>query len=366
VRPRPEVLVSGDVEDAQGGLPTRRWVGWIWPLLFLPTASGAGDTPLNLYEWMATAPVVVGARVQDDDQRISVIEVVQAVRGEVKDGDTILLDVRRANRDRELFEPRLKLKAGRTYLMLLKPREKKKGGTLPYFLVRGIQGAREVPAEGAALYLDAASRFAKIQDSHNESLVWTSFRQMLEEVSPVLIETSLDQFLKFQRESVDLIPLLRPLLDHPRPDLRQRALRLAGRVLERHPSGEIPDQEDLESEIIGHARRDSSVDVRIAATHALKGLPGPSILDILESISHDDPEQSVRYAAELLLHERNEGAEENSIKAGSPRDGSDPGDRNLDEKGPPEQSAPRSSLSRDPGGTALIDFDKLCSLSWIP
>ena len=52
------------------------------------------------------------------------------------------------------------------------------------------------------------------------------------------------------------------------------------------------------------ARRDVTPEVRVAATAALGKLPGPDVRTLLEEIAREDPEQSVRYAAEKRLYER--------------------------------------------------------------
>jgi hypothetical protein len=44
--------------------------------------------------------------------------------------------------------------------------------------------------------------------------------------------------------------------------------------------------------------------VRVAATGALSRLPGSEVQALLEEIAREDPEQTVRYAAERLLYER--------------------------------------------------------------
>jgi HEAT repeat protein len=63
----------------------------------------------------------------------------------------------------------------------------------------------------------------------------------------------------------------------------------------------MEEEQSARAALIARARRDESVPVRVAATEALGAFDGPEIVGILEEISVDDPDQNVRYAAELLL-----------------------------------------------------------------
>ena len=47
----------------------------------------------------------------------------------------------------------------------------------------------------------------------------------------MLVDAALDLYVKFRREQVASIPIVQPLLEHPRPDVRRRAALLLGRVL---------------------------------------------------------------------------------------------------------------------------------------
>ena len=124
---------------------------------------------------------------------------------------------------------------------------------------------------------------------------------LLEENDPFLLSVALDQFLHFRRGEPELLPLVLPILDHPGPLFRTQASRLIGQILEYNREEEIPDALAVRAELIARARRDESPSVRVAATRALLGFPSADIVDVLEEISADDPDQEVRYAAQLLL-----------------------------------------------------------------
>jgi hypothetical protein len=256
---------------------------------------------LNLYDWMAVAPTVVAGRVKVDDQRYVQVEVTHGFRGDLLSGQVVAVDQRKANRERDTVRPALKLEEGRDYVLLLKRAAPKKDEPPPYEIVRGTEGAREIPAEGGVLWIEAAERFARVQDRKDERVLWRSLTEMLEDPNPILLETSLDMFLKFRRGQSDLLPSVRPLLEHPRADFREKSLLLIGQVLER--TGGAPAEQDagLLSEMIGRARRDESVPVRVAATRALGSVSLSGRDEILREIARDDPEQLVRYEAEVIL-----------------------------------------------------------------
>lgn len=259
---------------------------------------------MNLFEWIAVAPVVVSGRTPGEDGKTTDIHVERVFRGKVLEGDVLSVQLRMANRDRDrLLDPKpLRLLPGKSYVVLLEeaPERKKDGGPL-YRVVRGVRGARELPAEGAGPVIAALERFVSIQDSRSEAVIWRDLGFMLEEGDPVLLDTALQQFLKFRRGEPKLLLSLRPILDHPGPELRAKACRLIGRIVLRHADDVIPEESALRAELIARARRDEAVPVRVAATEALEGFGGEGILEVLDRIAAEDPEQSVRYAAELVL-----------------------------------------------------------------
>ncbi len=274
-------------------------------LLALGVAGEVRAAPLDLYEWMAVAPIVVDGRVRADDGRYVEITVTAPIRGGPAAGALLKVDLKRVNRDREDGQHALKLEAGRDYLLLLSRLPDRMAGADPvYEVVRGVEGAREVPLEGAPALLDAAERLARIQDRKDENGSWHALREMLEETNPILLENSLDLHLKFERGDLELLPVLRPLLDHPRPDVRVRVATLVGQIVRRRRVPEIPDGEGLLGELYGRARADPAVPVRVAATAAFGGVVGRGPEEVLKEISRSDPDQAVRYEAERILYER--------------------------------------------------------------
>ncbi len=95
-----------------------------------------------------------------------------------------------------------------------------------------------------------------------------------------------------------------PLLDHPQAEIRVETARLIGQIVERYWGEQpFPDDQTLRAELIARATRDDSIPVRVAAVEALSGYPPDLIGEVLDQIADSDPEQQVRYTAELILLE---------------------------------------------------------------
>lgn len=262
-----------------------------------------GRAETNLYEWVSAARLVVAARPERLEGRFVEIRVVRVLRGE-SPGQVLWVDRREANRDRVSGEQALDLKWGRTYLLLLNPSEGQARARAPnaFVLARGVEGARVLPEEGEGAVLEAVDRLVHLQDSASSFLPWTELGRMLDDANPVLVETALQLFLKFRQGSGELMPAARRLLDHPRAGVRRAAADLSATILARTP--EVDDRTGVFADLAAAARRDVAAEVRVAATAALGRLPGPDVRTLLEEIAREDPEQTVRYAAEKLLYER--------------------------------------------------------------
>jgi len=263
---------------------------------------------LGLYEWMAVAPIVIAAEIIEDDATFVRAIARATMKGGLSVGAVALIDLRQANRNREDGTPRVDLVKGRTYLLLLKASSRGKSEPHPVFdLVRGTRGAKALPVEGSAATIDAAARLAEIQERKNDDLLWGTLPVFLEDANPVLVDAALDLYVKFHREGVALVSILQPLLEHPRPDFRQRAALLLGRVLVRTGAAEVPERAQLVAALTGRARRDDTVSVRREAASALAALPDAGIDETLQTIARDDPDQDVRFEAEKSVYERSHG-----------------------------------------------------------
>ncbi len=264
---------------------------------------------LGLYEWMATAPIVIAADIVTDDGKFVEAIARTTVKGRLAKDTVVLVDVRRANRDREMGTASVDLVKGRAYLLLLKPSTRGKREPYPVFdLVRGVRGAKGLPPEGRAATITAVVRLAEVQERKDDDFLWAALPDFLQDQNPTLIDEALELYVKFRRESVALVPIVQPLLEHPRPDFRRRAALLLGRVLVRAGIADIPERPQVVAELTGRARRDDDVTVRREATSALAPLPDAGIDETLRAIARDDPDQDVRYEAEKSVFLRSKTA----------------------------------------------------------
>jgi len=284
-------------------VPTRLGIVTLAILL----VSGFARAELNLFEWTAVAPIVVEGEVLGEEGRNVVLHVGRVFRGEVETSTNIRINVKHANRNRSRnadFKA-LKLKPGGSYVMLLQDGPRNRDGSPGAFLLaRGVRGARETPDEGFITMFAALEQFIEIQDRKSEQVTWRRFGEMLEQRNPILLQTALDQFLKFHRGNFEVLFSVRPLLDHPDHEIRERAARLIGQIITHRRDASVPEESALRSELIASARRDRSIPVRMAATEALGQFHDGRIVEVLEEIADTDPEQEVRYTAEKLLYER--------------------------------------------------------------
>jgi len=295
-------------------MPRRRWlrlVSLASVVALAATRGGAVTEPppdpihLGLYEWMAVAPIVVAADVIADDGKFVVALVGTPVKGGLSQGAAIEVDLREANRDREPGVPALDLAKGRSYLLLLRPGTRGLKEPKPVFsLERGLQGAKALPLEGSEATIEAVVRLAQVQERRSDEFLWATLPEFLEDTNPVLVDATLEMYVKFRREGVAELSRLEPLLDHPRPDFRRRATLLIGRVLARPAAAAIPERPAIVAALTGRARRDDDAGVRREATAALAPLPDTGIDVTLRAIAKDDPDQDVRFEAEKSVYKR--------------------------------------------------------------
>jgi hypothetical protein len=258
----------------------------------------------GLYEWMGLAPIVVAGDVVSDDGKFTQVVVRETIKGGTPPGTTLLIDVRGANRDRDPGVKSLKFDRTVGYLILLRTGPRSADSRQVFELVRGTQGVRPLPAEGRPATLDAARRLAALQERHDDEVLWNTLPSFLEDDNPVLVDATLDMFVKFRRGDGTMVPILEPLLDHPTPDVRERTIVLLGRILARAGPADIAERSVVVGEITSRARRDDDARVRRTATSALAALPDGGVDETLKAIARDDPDQDVRFEAERAVYER--------------------------------------------------------------
>ena len=282
---------------------------WVLATLVAAGSVAAQETTpassLTLYDWMGVAPIVAEVVVLDNVGGRVEIDVATVIRGHLAPETRLLLDQRGANRDREDGKSALKLVRGDRGLVLLEGSPFRVVGSQPlYRVVRGIDGFRRLPAEGRDAWIDAARRLAEVQETKDDTMVWRQLERFLEDPNSILIGDALSLHLRYDRGELRTLAVLRPLLNHPRPDLRAMASKLSGRIVARRNATGTPEADALFAELAARARRDDAADVRAQATRALAAFPAERSREVLRAIASDDPEQSVRYEAERAILEQ--------------------------------------------------------------
>ena len=262
---------------------------------------------LNYYEWTAVAPIVLSGRSLGEVGRYLEFRVDRVLRGDVEPGSTLRLELRRANRERRRsdYPDTLKMPIDIDYIVVLKEPLRNGDGQTVYPLARSVTSARELPLEAQQGVLDAVASFVEIQDQKNDLVTWRRMGAMLEETNPLILLTALEQLFKFKRGTRQHLFSLRPLFDHPVPAIREGAAKVSGQIVERSQRKQepVPEEEALMAELIGLARRDDSVESRVAATTALAAFGVDRVEVVLDEIASSDPDQNVRYSAERILLE---------------------------------------------------------------
>ncbi len=273
---------------------------------------------LNYYEWTAVAAVVVAGKSLGENGRYIEFRVNHALRGPVESGEMIRIDLRDANRNRRRSDyPRaLKMPEGTDFIVVLEDPQPTRDGGRAFRMARGIRSVRELPIEAQQGVLDAVAMFLEIQNYKNDRVTWRRMGQMLEATNPLVVRNALEQMFKFRRGTLDHLFSLRPLFDHPDPTIREQAARLSGQIIERHGTDDVPEAAALMAELIGVARRDDTVESRVAATQALAAFGVARVETVLDEIAATDPDQNVRYSAEKILLEYRQ---EREIEALRPR-----------------------------------------------
>jgi len=292
-----------------------RYLAAISVVVFLSLLPCIADVEIevrNLYEWSAVAPVVVAGTSLGEDGKHFDFKIQECLRGDLLPGEELRIDVRTANRsrDRTLYPKAMRLDVGVDYVLLLEEvKGRKRNDPVLYGIERGLAGVRELPLEGRDAFLDALRVFIRIQEADGDELRWHLLSQEMDGNNPLVLGTALDLYIKFRRGEGDMVLGLVPLLDHPRTEVRAATAQLIGLIVDRHwDDGTIPEDEELRSELVARATRDDAIEVRVAATKALANFPPEMVDEVLDRIAESDPEQQVRYTAELIRLEHRRAA----------------------------------------------------------
>jgi HEAT repeat protein len=202
--------------------------------------------------------------------------VLSPIKGGLAVGAVILIDQRQANRDREFGVGGARPHEGQGVPLAVEAldatQEYRRRRSTTSCVASAARGCFR--SKGGAATIAAAARLAEVQERRSDEFVWETLPDFLQDENPVLVDEALDLYVKFRRERVALVPVVQPLLEHPRPDVRRRAAILLGRVLVRAEAGQVAERPEVVAELMGRARRDDDVAVRREATSALAAVAG--------------------------------------------------------------------------------------------
>jgi hypothetical protein len=296
----------------------RSAAGWL-RLLGVAAVLAAAGAPgvraellqLTLFEKPAQSDLVVRGRVIRGDLRLAEVAVEEVLKGEYE-RPSLFVVFRLDNFTRKNWEEKVLFRNGEPVLLFLKIFAKE-SGEKPYAdrfsLVRGVQGKVDLPAEGAAAILDATRRFVRVQAQTDIEQSRRELAAFLEDPNPLVVEAGLQEVHRLRLALEKSVPRLLRLLDHPSPVFRQGALRILGQVLDRRTDGaqSLPNEDHVVSLILGRAREDETVEVRVEAVRALEARGKRDVVAVLEQIARTDPRQSVRFEAGLAVYELKRG-----------------------------------------------------------
>ena len=275
-----------------------------------PASQAATDEPKTggptLYERIASGALVVRARCRLTGKRATV-EVLEVLKGSCP-LTTIQVAYRSDNLNRAAGSPKIEFEEGQESILVLE-RERDDRQQLRaedrWELVGGWRGKIDMPSEGAPALVQAAQRLAAIQGLKNQLEVWDAQKSLLREPNPILVATGFEEILKFRLGDETLVTSLLTHLDGPRPDFRVQACRVLAQMFGRlrRTGKEIPSADLLTTETLARASGDESPEVRAEAVRALRELRRKELLDPLARIATSDPNQIVRYEAQLGVME---------------------------------------------------------------
>jgi hypothetical protein len=285
-----------------------------------PAAAAADDPPLNLFQRIARAELVVHAKVREGALKYALVEVIESLKGEPPQ-PRLRIAFRDYNFDRPPGAEPIVFTDGQEELLFLAPygrvKRRPKNRDL-YEILRGPEGRITVPPEGPERLLGAIRRLAGITRLDPASQA-DALRALLGADNPDLVAAALDEVMRLRALTPDLYPRLTALARGVAPGLREAALRAIGRLFAgaagrgsapaggRGAAGSAPVRELDEARAalaaaLERARGDDLETVRVEAVAALGAWPERAEVEgELRAIADQDPAQAVRYEAERAL-----------------------------------------------------------------
>ncbi len=278
-----------------------------WPLSSL-LAELEADHPLNLFQMIARASLVVHVRVYDGSLRFALVDVLEPLKGEPP-ASRLRIAFRDFNFDRKPGTEPIVFPKDQEEILFLVPytevRQKEKNKDI-FTLFLGARGRITVPAEGSGTIFDAIRRLTRISAQDPATQIET-FTAEIAGDNPYLIEASLEEIARLHAATPALYGRLVRLLESRSPGVRVRALRIISLIFafsrQEPGDGEAADQARASLQaVVERARNDGDQEVRVAAVQAIAAWPARSDVEPeLRAIAQNDLAQEVRYEAQKAL-----------------------------------------------------------------
>lgn len=277
---------------------------------------------LTLYQKTARAALVVRARATSDSTRRPVLEVLQVLKGTYSHPFLTIVPFRQDYTSERPWLRSESFRTGREYVLFLNPYEAEpedddfpvedpRGEELEdppstlFIVLNAHLGVLDIPAEGAEALTSALGRFASILALHEFDLQSRAFRALLRESNPHLLEAGLEQVARFRLGVEDDLDALEPILSANRVSFRRSAVEILAQIAAeaRREGRTLARRAPIYDRVASLALADDAVEVREQSVRALAEIAGPDAGPILRRISLQDPDQGVRYSAEVTLAE---------------------------------------------------------------
>jgi len=288
------------------------------PLLVGIAGVGKGETPPGLYELMGRCDLAVVARVVSGSLKLAQVEVVEVLRGSSRSGERLQIAFRDLNAQLRKSE-RVLFQDGETDVLFLVPELNAWGkpkSSDRYALYRGRFGKFNLPREGAATYLEAAREFARLAALKDHRLLFTELRGLLASSNPVVVDSGLEEILRLRIMDATTLLVVLGYLQDGSPQRRVSALRLLAQYLE--DGANRTDPPDLQEKVLPPVevvvRNDPEERVRVEAVRVLAAWGGDLVEPTLREVADQDPAQSVRYEARVILLRRGERGDKDAGK----------------------------------------------------
>ena len=266
------------------------------------TEKSLENVPLTLFQLVARSDLLVHVESLDGSGRFAVVKVLEVFKGEPP-ARQLRIDFRDYNTSPH-GQALISFHPGDQDLLFLgrkswrKPSPKKAD---IFNLFHGRSGRIALPAEGAAVYLEAAREFAAVSQSAPEAQV-ESLRRFMSSRNSFLREGAMEELLRLRALTSGDFQQLAICLKEPAPSTRLLALSLIDSIFKR-AGNSLEDEASLAlASVLERAHGDADPTVRATAVRILGDWPEVSRIKAdLKSIAENDPSQSVRYEAERIL-----------------------------------------------------------------